>query len=939
LRWQTRLFEEMVKGGMPNVCDLPTGLGKTSVIPIWLIALAAQGEKGRPTLPRRLAYIVNRRTVVDQATDLVTSMRARLSEPESTDGRDRLGAIRSALVGLSASKDLPLAVSTLRGGLADNEEWKLDPARPAIMVGTIDMIGSKLLFSGYGDGRYKRAHHAGLIGKDTLIVHDEAHLTPAFSDLLRGIHAEQQRSNEARPIHVMELSATSRTGEEAGKFSLLPEDEEDTIVPLRVDASKELLLHEVEDKKAMHSMMVDRAFAHDSKNCKVVVFVTSPDDAQKVTDGLAAKLKKRKDHVALLTGTLRGHERDLLVAENKVFRAMLGHEQNDGTVYLVSTSAGEVGIDIDGDHMVSDLTTLDAFIQRLGRVNRRGGEGRKADVDLIALVAKDKKRSKSNEEKQEEAKAPSDPWSAALLATLNILRKRTRKAVAPDPSDAQQPHQEPVDTAAKGNTDSAPEHTEAEIKDVQPVPLWTEVPFNASPRNMRRLVEGLSEEERNRAFAPQGATRPLTDILLDCWSMTSIAGALPGRPEVAQYLHGVEASPPETHVVWRAEIQHLHDAALDNDQLGAWFQRCPLLVRERLRDTSKRVRSKLGELLGAHRKKARGYDAPVVLLDERGNAEWTKLSDVVNDKGPFSLEYRTVVLPASVGGLNASGMLDGKHLDPASDVGDELSEGDGGTRRERWILTEGPDEAAWSRLADDMRADALPKGLREKVRIPIAQAAEGLEDGEAKHLVLLVGRKTSATDNPETTSVEQTLKDHSKAIEEHATRMAEALGLDERLVRCLAIAAHCHDLGKARRVWQRYARNNDPSRPLAKALRYGRPDEMNGYRHEFGSLHDAKADPRFNELGKEEQDLVLHLIAAHHGWGRPHFDRRAWDHEAHGAHANQALFTEVMQCFGRLQLEHGRWGLAWLESLLRCADISASKEAVINEVEPQKAQA
>jgi len=31
-----------------------------------------------------------------------------------------------------------------------------------------------------------------------------------------------------------------------------------------------------------------------------------------------------------------------------------------------------------------------------------------------------------------------------------------------------------------------------------------------------------------------------------------------------------------------------------------------------------------------------------------------------------------------------------------------------------------------------------------------------------------------------------------------------------------------------------------------------------------------------------------------------------------------------MQRFGRLQLRFGRWGLAWLESLLRCADALAS---------------
>jgi hypothetical protein len=41
------------------------------------------------------------------------------------------------------------------------------------------MIGSRLLFSGYGAGTsYRRAQGTGLIGYNSLIVHDEAHLSP-----------------------------------------------------------------------------------------------------------------------------------------------------------------------------------------------------------------------------------------------------------------------------------------------------------------------------------------------------------------------------------------------------------------------------------------------------------------------------------------------------------------------------------------------------------------------------------------------------------------------------------------------------------------------------------------------------------------------------------------------------------------------------------------
>ena len=225
--WQRRLFDRLSGADIPAVCDIPTGLGKTSVIPIWLITLAVQAKERRAGVPRRLVYIVNRRTVVDQATNVVELMRVRMLDPDNVSWSAHAEILRSLtglLRGLAATDGAPLAVSTLRGELADNREWKVDPARPAIIIGTIDMVGSKLLFSGYGDGRYGRAHHAGLIGQDTLIVHDEAHLTPAFSDLLHGVADAQRQSLEPRLIRVMELSATAR-GKDEDVLQLEQDDE------------------------------------------------------------------------------------------------------------------------------------------------------------------------------------------------------------------------------------------------------------------------------------------------------------------------------------------------------------------------------------------------------------------------------------------------------------------------------------------------------------------------------------------------------------------------------------------------------------------------------------------------------------------------------------------------------------------------------------------
>src|SRR5205807_5174819 len=140
--WQQALYEKFIRGDIPESCNLPTGLGKTSVIAIWLIALATRPDK----MPRRLVYVVNRRTVVDQTTEEVEKYRRNL----------RTAGLWERLAGLSGvplgAEDSPLAVSTLRGQFADNRDWSADPSRPAVISGTVDMIGSRLLFSGYGVG-------------------------------------------------------------------------------------------------------------------------------------------------------------------------------------------------------------------------------------------------------------------------------------------------------------------------------------------------------------------------------------------------------------------------------------------------------------------------------------------------------------------------------------------------------------------------------------------------------------------------------------------------------------------------------------------------------------------------------------------------------------------------------------------------------------------
>jgi CRISPR-associated endonuclease/helicase Cas3 len=95
------------------------------------------------------------------------------------------------------------------------------------------------------------------------------------------------------------------------------------------------------------------------------------------------------------------------------------------------------------------------------------------------------------------------------------------------------------------------------------------------------------------------------------------------------------------------------------------------------------------------------------------------------------------------------------------------------------------------------------------------------------------------------------------------------------LQRVFEIVARCHDLGKAAEIWQIAAGNETLAPAVAKSGPTGmKPRRLNGYRHEFGSL--VNAVPLLDH--DDDDDLVLHVIAVHHGRGRPHFDRRALAH-------------------------------------------------------------
>jgi CRISPR-associated endonuclease/helicase Cas3 len=101
-----------------------------------------------------------------------------------------------------------------------------------------------------------------------------------------------------------------------------------------------------------------------------LVFAQNVDTVMAVRDFI----HKAKMPVEVLTGTIRGKERDDLVTKPVFARFMPERPTNaePGPVFLVCTSAGEVGVNISADHLICDLSTFESMAQRFGRVNRFG---------------------------------------------------------------------------------------------------------------------------------------------------------------------------------------------------------------------------------------------------------------------------------------------------------------------------------------------------------------------------------------------------------------------------------------------------------------------------------------------------------------------------------------------------------------------------------------
>jgi hypothetical protein len=226
----------------------------------------------------------------------------------------------------------------------------------------------------------------------------------------------------------------------------------------------------------------------------------------------------------------------------------------------------------------------------------------------------------------------------------------------------------------------------------------------------------------------------------------------------------------------------------------------------------------------------------------------------------------------------------------------------------KFISVSGPEEGA----LEDLTPDSEPGQPAPVCRVAYFASPDG-----AAELAL-------SEDFASLQRADVPLDEHNAAAAEIARQLTAKLGLPAGLAGAVVQACARHDLGKKQPQWQK-AIGNPNGPPLAKSDKTGFDHTATvGYRHEFGSLLEAARDPAL--AAHPHRDLILHLIAAHHGHARPGFGPVAF--EILPLHGNcRATVREAELRFARLQREFGWWQLAYLESLVKCADALASAQS------------
>lgn len=920
--WQTDLVSQLAEQRRwPDLCDLPTGSGKTSVleIAIFLQALEADLPAAEHWSPRRIVLVVDRRVVVDQAHDRGQQILHRLKE--SREGPLASCAKRLRHLFGGEANDPPLLTSVLRGGIVRDESWARRPDVPALISSTVDQVGSRLLFRGYGVSPAMRPLHAGLLANDCLWLLDEVHLARPFAQTLQAVRHYRRNPASANTLapdrwHVVELSATPFASSTT-RFPAAPlEAASHPVLHRRLTALKPARLEAISSGGEV--ALVKRSAREatgllDQGARTVAVVVNRVARARAIASAIVGRSAKYETDVLLLTGRMRPFDRDGLVADH-IDRLKIGRERSDDDrpLIVVATQCIEAGADFDFDGMVTECASLDALRQRFGRVDRDGrlSEGGTPAQSVILAQASDIK-----------SDADDPVYGIALQGTWAWLTAQ--------------------DSVDFGIT-TLPSPTDEELSRLTP-------PSRRAPR--------------------------LLPAHLDAWVQTSPAPVV--EPDVAYWLHGLRDVDAEVQVIWRADVT---EALLQAPESAcARVQACPPATGEALTLSIEAARRWLQDEAPAELSDAGGA---LLAANDEERSKRSKLAlrwDGRNSTVIRATDLKpgdSIVVPASRGGIER-GSWDPTVSEPLP-VADIAFETIAEQRKlavyrltphvlpdsslvdvEAFVLASASEQrrlvSTWLG-ARDLDVDLVKRRANAEV-VPGPGAHDGSIEpslvvvvpiaAPTRHLPIEVEADRDAASFVGAEGIR--LDRHMERVGALAGIFAERAGLPHEVINDVRLAGRLHDLGKADERFQLWLHGADEvalaaaAAPLAKSStpvfdRARREEARKQSRYPAGTRHEtmsvAMCQARGSSVGiPHDWDLVLHLIASHHGASRPFAPHvadpdprtvafRIGDVELSGSsdHGLARVDSGVAERFWRAVCRYGWFGLATLETMLRLAD-------------------
>ena len=917
--WQIRLAREVLeKGKFPETIKMPTGSGKTAIVDIAIFALASKPE----LFPRRIVFVIDRRIVVDQVYERVQRISDSIRKPKS----QVMELVSASLSRLSDASE-PIGSVSLRGGTHIDGEWTKRIDQPSVIVSTVDHFGSRLLFRGYGVSKGMRPIHAGLTGNDCLVILDEVHLSIPFKDTLRKVQSMQSEHSELVPsrFQVVEMSATPR--ETHGSAFELTQVDIDASGSLRrrLCAPKSIELHEIKNRDSMAGFVAknvenlrkrfpDELLSSRSSCFTIGVILNRVQSARETW----SMLRDKDFDASLIVGRMRPLDKAESVEKLVPYVSTDQKFEETGFHIVVGTQAIEVGADFDFDYLITEFAPIDCLRQRFGRLDRQGMQYNKNG-------------------------------SASVCAVVGIKSELSRN------------FQDPIYGSTSKHTWEFLSRMSQESNEFQ---------FSSDPN--------LELNPPSECYSPHLDAPLLLQTYADAWVQTNPEPGV--QPDVEWFLHGIDIDNqkiPEVSVVWRWDCS------------SEALSKVPVRPAERLELPIHAAKKWLSTTLSDLN------DASAIVDDIQHrtrnttvggeNKDITKVS-VLRGQSVESVNLAsirpgdTVLVSPERGGL-ANGVWDPTSHDTVRDLGDlaQFVYGRRVTLRldRRTILdtaleipvpadeieTEEPRDLLIKRWLQLRRAE-VETGSQEYEIIHRLLGSGGysivtrtLEDGQGDvnsqdYYILLErdqAKKRPKVDESEMVDGEEsgsitgtgvTLKSHLEGVGRRAADTAKRLGFDDKLVSDIELSGQLHDIGKIDERFQKMLVGGDEIRfagiqePLAKSLPDWKQTNVYpaGMRHESASVALITSNLKILSEANDE-DLVLHLVGAHHGWCRP-FPRIVSDEHplplryaingvvmfASSDLTDGELALECSDRFWRLVRRYGHYGLAWFESVLRLAD-------------------